>query len=992
MATISSQPPPANSANLSTAIRPGRSSSASIPTPSDSPNITAPSPSLPAGATNGTSNGFFPSPSAPGDGSTGADMRLYPRDGRVRNPVPSKLKNVNEHMKGNFGVMHMDVASHRQSEGRDAAAKRTSESTALQARLAQTDTYVSHQRRANYPRPPGLKQFSSPNKSAESAVEVEADPNRATIVLDIKTEQARLLTLLRSLAPHTVVDQICKALAFFGGIPDAPPPADGKFPESAESNGSGSLFIGWLAEIFPDLDRPVRPAAPSEPPKAQAQPQPTVQRRPRGRPKGSKASKARSDKGLKKGSQKGAKEAGKAAQDTQDDSWVDMDDSALQLPENGDHAQNQASSRDAPNLPLQGLGGDSVTATPLTGSTGGFRSINDSTAMVAPASNAKRRGRPKGSKNRPKDGAQQAVSQPVIAKLTTTTANQTPSAPAITAPPPKVTPVPVPVPMLDSQQKKKMSTAKAKPAKNRPKTMGDATPKTGAVFQQQQQPIEVGIVNQASAGAPPYAVAGFPPSSTNGSASQDDQNHLPASSAMSNPQPSPSQVRPAPPKKRKRPTATTNTAPTISSATAISNDTTLPRTQTDPIQPSTSTQLQTQPLQNFQQPSPIVTPVPPAKRARKSQEPNLSATTGRRPTPNNMSQKNSISMNPVAPEPVAHQSNHIEAPPPSQAPAEGLEAHFAAMLGRSDQMPSFTSRPQQQSIASMGTTVSSAPTTNIAPAQGLEAHYERFSVPHNFQDTNRQAITSRQQKSQQATSQTVSPIPTQPSKPPPISAAALNSQQPSRATQNYYSQTQTLGSNYSTQPSSYTTSQRPQHMSSSSPGTTLVGHTNNSPQFSAQSNSPLMQTDSSYRNSPSLIHNSVAFAPRRTPSASPLDSNPYRPTTATTHGVPSHSPHFGNRPTPTTTHSASHPGLASAFPSFNDSGFLDLQNLDSGNSSHGGLGLGTASYSLSSNSVPTQQRTPSSGVAPLYSPATSMSNNYLPSSNIGRTGQNRWPT
>ncbi|KAI0541193.1 hypothetical protein GGR58DRAFT_35201 [Xylaria digitata] len=455
MATASSQSP-ANSANAppTGVVRPS-STGNGVSSLSESPSVIASSLSVPGAATNVVTNGLSNPLVAPLDNSPGAEMRIYPRDGRVRNPVPSKLKNVNEQMKGNFGVMHMDVASHRASEGRDAAAKRTSESTALQAKLAQTDVYVSHQRRANYPRPPGLKQFSSPKAPDEPVVDL--GPPRPLTIAETKTEQARLLTLLRTLPHHTVVDQICKGLAFFGGIPDAPPPADGKFPESAEANGSGSLFVGWIAEIFPDLEHP-RPRY-TEDPVAQA----ASQKRPRGRPKGSKASKTRSDKGLKKGSQKTSKGAEDQTQEHQDDSWVDVDDSVLELNDNGDLVEAMAALGDAPSTPSTGLNGTGVpNATPATGSAAGFRSIND--ISLAPGSSTKKRGRPKGSKNRPKD---KSVLQSI--------------------PPPKVTPVPVPVPMIDAQSKTKANPAKSKPTKNRPKPTTEASNDIPATSHPQRQ-------------------------------------------------------------------------------------------------------------------------------------------------------------------------------------------------------------------------------------------------------------------------------------------------------------------------------------------------------------------------------------------------------------------------------------------------------------------------------------------------------------------------
>ncbi|KAI1744049.1 hypothetical protein F4680DRAFT_280221 [Xylaria scruposa] len=459
MATASSQPP-ANAANAPTTgiVRP---TSTGVPSLSDSPTVLAPSLSVPSAVTNGVANATQ-NPigiGAPLDGSPGAEMRIYPRDGRVRNPVPSKLKNVNEQMKGNFGVMHMDVASHRASEGRDAAAKRTSESTALQAKMAQTDVYVSHQRRANYPRPAGLKQFSSPKTSIEPVA--DPGPPRPLTVAETKAEQARLLTLLRTLPHHTVVDQICKGLAFFGGIPDAPPPTDGKFPESAEANGSGSLFVGWIAEIFPDLDHP-RPRQVEDPAAQTAN-----QKRPRGRPKGSKATKSRSDKGLKKRAQKASKGAEDQTQDHQDDSWVDVEDSVLELNDNGDLVEAMAALRDAPSTPTGLNGGRIPPATPGISSAAGFRSINDT--GLAPNSSAKKRGRPKGSKNRPKD---KTTLQSI--------------------PPPKVTPVPVPVPMLDAQPKNKTNPAKSKPTKSRPKPPAEApnTINTTDISKQQQQRAE----------------------------------------------------------------------------------------------------------------------------------------------------------------------------------------------------------------------------------------------------------------------------------------------------------------------------------------------------------------------------------------------------------------------------------------------------------------------------------------------------------------------
>jgi hypothetical protein len=212
---------------------------------------------------------------------------------------------------------------------------------------------------------------------------------------ETKEQQARLLTLLRTLQPVAVVDQLCKALAYFGGVPEAPPPQDGKFPESAEANGSGAVFVGWVAEIFPDLDAqgrrktravrvtnpPVTPAAPATPaaPVAATATVQIVEKRGRGRPKGSKASKFRSDKGVKKGPKKSsAGESVEANGGENDDSWADVDDTAVDRDQDvvitSEQAQQQSPAHQI--LPNEAE---------LT-------------------SSAKKRGRPKGSKGKPKDG------------------------------------------------------------------------------------------------------------------------------------------------------------------------------------------------------------------------------------------------------------------------------------------------------------------------------------------------------------------------------------------------------------------------------------------------------------------------------------------------------------------------------------------------------------------------------------------------------------
>ncbi|KAI1137945.1 hypothetical protein F5Y05DRAFT_66469 [Hypoxylon sp. FL0543] len=993
MATASGQQSAILANNPSSVVARASSTSAQHLSESPTPGLTAPSPSLAVPTTNGSANGLLPS-TLPNDGSMHADIRLYPRDGRVRNPVPSKLKDVNEQMKGNFSVMHMDVASHRASEGRDAAAKRTSESTALQAKLAQTDTYVSHQRRANYPRPPGLKQFTSPRKSTSIEpipVPDNANPSHPLTIAETKTEQARLLTLLRSLQPTLVVDQLCKALAFFGGIPDAPPPADGKFPESAEANGSGSLFVGWIAEIFPNLDEPRRRA-----------PIPSVQhsthaRRPRGRPKGSKASKSRSDKGIKKG----IKGASNRAQEPQDDSWIDVDDGVLDL--NGDDenlVEVGEALGNAPSTPPRAADAAQINHTPATGSTGGFKSINDATA-IAPGSNAKRRGRPKGSKNRPKEvsSMQQGTQPPEPAQPNSNVPNQADHLSTIPIPP-KVTPVPVPVPMLGEQPKKKANAGRPKGSKNRPKTTNEVAGQDVTTSQKQalELPNHQGRQNagQTAGGGHSFTSNVATSSLTDANASQrDKQTQLPASAApttqIATPQVKESTIVG---KKRKRQSAPAGNAnPQVDGAAdVVGASNSIPQPSQSSVSQANSNPVpQAQPSvsQSVQQP-PVSgnAAAPSAKRSRKSQE-SGALQASKRSTPNSVGTKNPVSSTGVAMD-SARQTSQVVASSQGHTQAEGLEAHYeriAALQNRNDQTQGNTNRPQKQHQQQHQAAASIGNTMSPTPAEGLEAHYERFTALQNRQDGTRQAPANRQQMQQQ-NAQNASPVPSQASKVPQM-PSTITSHQQTRTSQPYYPQTQTLGSSYNTQAPAYSANQRqPQHIATGSPGTNLVQHMTNSPQFGAQSNSPLMQGDANYRGSPSLVHNNTGYPPRRTPSASPLDNN-YRGTGAPGHGVSNHSPHFGARQTPTTTHSTSHPNMPSSFAPFSDSGFLDIQGLDSSNN-HGGLGLGTGSYGLGSGGVPSQQRTTGSSAASLYSSATGMNNNYLPSSNVGRATQNRW--
>ncbi|KAK3906823.1 hypothetical protein C8A05DRAFT_11443, partial [Staphylotrichum tortipilum] len=340
---------------------------------------------------------------------------VAPRDGRIRNPVPSKLKGKTDGSKGNFGVMQIEVAGRSEATDRDAEAKRTSESTELAAKRAFENGYVSLRRSrfVHLPDEPVAKPFIPSSAPAPAPPQTQRPAPLGPE--ETKSEQARLLTLLRSLHPVLVVDQICKALAFFGGIPGALPPANGGFPESAEANGSGSLFVGWIAEIFPRLGGnsgqqnldPTRQLDNSQPVK-----------RKRGRPKGSKATKARKDKGVKKGSVKtSTNTALRQPSDVPDDSWVDDDENGIEAADDVDVSVTILARPTSPNPQLQGEASNpsSLPLDPNQTSGATLRTALPGAPAVDGTPSARKRGRPKGSKNKPKELAPNSLQTPVPA-------------------------------------------------------------------------------------------------------------------------------------------------------------------------------------------------------------------------------------------------------------------------------------------------------------------------------------------------------------------------------------------------------------------------------------------------------------------------------------------------------------------------------------------------------------------------------------------------
>ncbi|KAL6858603.1 hypothetical protein J3F83DRAFT_351722 [Trichoderma novae-zelandiae] len=368
---------------------------------------------------------------------------IHTTDGRVKNPVPSKLKGKADNKNGNFGVMHIDINS-SQAALRNAAAKRTSEETEAAARLANMRGYQSIKRSKLAWNPPSDSdpRSSAPAYGASQNGYLNAAyplPARSLGPLphEAKAEQARLLTLLRSLNPVVVVDQLCKALAYFGGIPGAPSAHDLVFPESQQNNGQGSVFVGWVAEIFPPVEgnpaaiaphpslqsadiisaaaaavavtssdvpassqpstlshpatapaaQPTSTDSAAEAPKpseTQNAPAATPVKRPRGRPKGSKSSKPRIDKGIKKSDLAHQQQQQQHHASSQADGLGPHN--ALNLSQNEQGSSEQRNGVHNPAFP----GDMSAHLDP------------DSSIMSTPGT-GKKRGRPKGSKNRPKN-------------------------------------------------------------------------------------------------------------------------------------------------------------------------------------------------------------------------------------------------------------------------------------------------------------------------------------------------------------------------------------------------------------------------------------------------------------------------------------------------------------------------------------------------------------------------------------------------------------
>lgn len=169
------------------------------------------------------------------------------QDAHARNGIPSKIQHLAPEQDSNFSVMQIGLPLNREE-----AARLTSERTVAAAKTYDQTGYYSTIRKQRLRWAKTLAQAQC--SSIEDVARTQNMIRRTTPLSpsETKFEQARLLTLLRSLDPATVVDQICKATSYFGGVQmDAPLDCD-SFPPSETGYGSGANFVGWLAEIFPN--------------------------------------------------------------------------------------------------------------------------------------------------------------------------------------------------------------------------------------------------------------------------------------------------------------------------------------------------------------------------------------------------------------------------------------------------------------------------------------------------------------------------------------------------------------------------------------------------------------------------------------------------------------------------------------------------------------------------------------------------------------------
>ena len=628
------------------------------------------------------------------------------------------MKGRTDDKNGEFSVMHMDMSGSggHNDIPRGEAAQRTSENTALAARAAaNNDGYKAVKRRrieASINVQPAQDERviqPPPSFSTSPQHQQEVHRTRSLTSEETKYEQARLLTLLRSINPLTVVDQICKALAFFGGIPGAPPPENGGFPESADANGSGMLFVGWLSEIFPELERKAWRPEVLKPREVNRGP------RPRGRPKGSKASKVRKDKGIKKGPKHPNKIDGQgikastaqhsnpvsgtsAEVENMDEEWVDITELEPQAEKDASQEQvfsNQEGGRSG-SLPKtrhqrplpDNMSSANVNTLDRMHDDGmdhqSFTDVSQDFSPRVTNSGKRRPGRPKGSRNRQRDLEQEGSPSiaslnhtnqylPEVRPVTSTTARQTPSANTQQSP------------QVLAKRRQGQVSKDPEPGPLPPGQIQGLTAEERAVIEAFRT-AQAGRTTNKPAAANEKAKRPRPKA---GAHTADD-----ASSTMSSILP---------------PTVTTDTAALASGNSTI---------QGAPI-----------PQPVYKDASPIL---PPPKRQRKAKDPNATAakkTTQGAETSNSAPSPSAV-LKPVTP------SSDSVAPavvPNVRPPAQGLEAHyerFANLQHQGDQQQHQQSRHELN------------PATRSSPMQSASAYYQQsrhVSSPYDQQYTSHQA-------------------------------------------------------------------------------------------------------------------------------------------------------------------------------------------------------------------------------------------------------------
>lgn len=602
--------------------------------------------------------------------------------------------------------MHMDMSGSNNGRlPRGEAAQRASENTAKAARNMLQDSYRVKRRRVEggeirqegvVPQQAYVVPSSPPAEPVHRTQPMSAE--------ETKYEQARLLTLLRSISPLAVVDQMCKALAFFGGIPGAPAPEDEAFPASEDANGSGALFVGWLSEIFPELERKVwRSSGTGVGARG---------KRPRGRPKGSKASKVRKDKGIKKGPKEGVREESRGAgvsiraasvadedEDAEgaDDDWVDIGESESILHDNG--SGKTGTSASGAFVPVNSTGTGVIELE--------SEQLNEPEPIDQPATaniGKRRPGRPRGSRNRPKEkdaegnevpavevfslnqGSVASTSSPVMNMQSANSQTPTSQPKRKAGRPPGSKTKPKETPILPPD-----SVSPTLSRSNRVAVSQTATPSKNAAIVPQGLSAEERAVLEAYRKSKSAEVAAPPPA-----------------------------AKPA--EKRKRGPRKSSNGPTAEEAVAVPAPI-LPHSSSAPV---VATQLSEPQRANSQQATPKSASVgPAAKRQRKSKD--LTTATSK-----------------TAQDPAILKST----PTPTPASAPVARSVSATSSQRPVSVPSttvFSSLP----VASEQIMAPVRP-----PAQGLQAHYDRFTSIQQQQQAQQQ---QQQQQAQQQQPQQLDP-------------------------------------------------------------------------------------------------------------------------------------------------------------------------------------------------------------------------------------------